>query len=69
MNKYIVLALVAAGLLVSTGAMAADKLRGVYLGSISGAGIQEVPVYKIMDGTTACYVVSSLHGPAISCVK
>lgn len=48
---------------------AKEIARGVLVGTVSGPGTIETKVYKIQDDKNTCYVVTSLYGPSISCVK
>lgn len=71
MNKYIIAGILGgAVLLIATTALAARELtRGVLIGTVSGAGVEEVKVYKLMDGKTACYIIPTKVYQSISCVK
>lgn len=55
---------------VYIGAEAAKELvRGVPIAQVNGVNNETVKVYRVEDGKTSCYIVSSTYGPSISCVR
>jgi hypothetical protein len=66
--KYFIIIAVVLGLGLWTGASAATKFAERYPRATLWAVVtdkEERPVYKLVDGTTSCYI----FGASISCVK
>lgn len=70
--KYIIgiIAIIVAFFTVYIVAEAAKEIsRGVLIGTVSGAGTEEIKVYKLTDGKTDCYIIPTKVYQSISCVK
>lgn len=65
-KTYIALGLIIAGLSIGTVAFAAYG-KQFQRAELFGVVEEKVPVYKLVDGATTCYIVGK--GYTISCVK